>query len=129
MTNAIVGICRAHLGWPSTVLALGVLIAGGCRSDTVVGVTEGSQTISAQVGQEISITLGNVGGGTYASPPQISSSVLTYLGVEVVPPYTPAGPNQRFRFRAATPGRAIVEFRRSLGETTLAVVQDTVDVR
>ena len=118
-----------RIGWTSTVLAFGVLFAGGCRSDTVVGVAEGNQTISARVGQEIRITLGNVGGGTYASPPEVSTNALTYVGVEVVPPYTPAGPNQQFRFRATTVGRAIVVFRRSLGEMTLAVVQDTVDVR
>ena len=129
MANAVNGLRATCAGYVSTVLAIGVLIAGGCQADAVVGVMEGSQAISVRVGQEISITLGNVGPGTYASPPQISSSVVTYLGVDVVPPYTPAGPNQRFRFNAATPGRAIVEFRRTLGDATLAVVQDTVEVR
>lgn len=129
MANAVKGSRATCAGYVSTVLAVGVLIAVGCQPDAVVGVMEGSQTISARVGQEISITLGNVGPGTYTSPPQISSSVLTYLGVDVVPPYTPAGPHQRFRFSAATPGRAIVEFRRTLGDATLAVVHDTVEVR
>ncbi len=129
MANAVKGSRATWAGYLSTVLAVGVLIAGGCQPDAVVSVMEGSQAISVQVGQEIGITLGNVGPGIYTSPPQISSSVLTYLGVDVVPPYTPAGPHQRFRFSAATPGRAIVEFRRTLGDATLAVVQDTVEVR
>lgn len=129
MPNAVKGSRATCAGYVSTVLAIGALIAGGCQPDAVVGVMEGSQAISVRVGQQISITLGSVGPGTYDSPPQISSSVLTFLGVDVVPPYTPAGPNQRFRFSAVTPGRAIVEFRRTLGDVTLDVVQDTVQVR
>ena len=111
------------------MFAAALLAAAGCKSDTLLNVAAGSQTISAHVGQEIAITLGNVGPGTYASPPEMSSAVLTYIGVDVVPPFTPAGPTQRFRFTAAMPGRAIVVFRRSLDDQTLAVVQDTVDVR
>jgi hypothetical protein len=111
------------------MFAVAWLTAAGCKSDTLVNVIAGSQTISAHVGQEIAITLGNVGPGTYGSPPEMSSDVLTYIGVEVVPPFTPAGPTQRFRFTAAMPGRTIVVFRRSLNDQTLAVVTDTVDVR
>ena len=129
MANAVKGSRATCAGYVSTVLAVGVLIAGGCQPQAVVSVMERSQAISVRVGQEISITLGNVGPATYTSPPQMSSSVLTYLGVDIVPPYTPAGPHQRFRFIAAKPGRAIVEFRRTLGDATLAVVQDTVEVR
>lgn len=106
-----------------------VLSVGGCRSEAVVGVSERSQAVSARVGQEVSVTLGNVGPGTYESPPQMTPGVLTYLGVDVVPPFNPGGPTQRFRFSAAATGRTIVVFRRLLGETTLAIVQDTIDGR
>src|SRR5436190_21146454 len=68
-------------------------------------------------GQDILITVGNVGPAQYATPPQLTSSAVTYLGVEVVAPFTPAGPTQQFRFRAAHPGEAIVTFRRLVGDS------------
>ena len=88
-----------------------------------------NQPISAVVGQEIDITLRNVGPASYASPPLISSGALTYLGVDVVPPYNPGGPTQRFRFKAVATGQAVIEFRSMLGDSVVSVVKDTVEVR
>ena len=80
------------------------------------------------VGQELRIDLGNVGPGVYGSPPQISSSSVRFLGVDVIPPYGPAGPLQEFRFKAVTPGQAIIHFERPLLTGGAMVVEDTVGV-
>ncbi|HEX8850518.1 MAG TPA: hypothetical protein VF761_13385 [Gemmatimonadaceae bacterium] len=113
------------------LVALSTAGAFACGGPSIVGLEVGgrNQTIVAVQGQEIAVTLGNVGPATYASPPAISSSALTFLGVEVVPPYTPAGPTQRFRFRAVRAGQAIVTFRRVLGDSLVSVVEDTIRVR
>jgi hypothetical protein len=113
------------------LLSLGLLFLGACDSDSLVGtgVYSGSESIVANRGQEIDIKLGNVGPATYASPPSISSDVLAYLGVDIVPPYDPGGPTQLFRFRAEASGEAIVTFQRVLGDSLVSTVQDTVRVR
>jgi hypothetical protein len=102
-----------------------------CGADTMVSVAADSrsQTLSVAVGQELHVTLGNVGPAQYASPPQISSAALTFLGVEVIPPFTPAGPTQQFHFRASNRGVAILQFRRVLGDSVVSAVEDTVQVR
>ncbi len=112
--------------WP---LVSAVLLA--CGADTIVAIISngGDQTISARVGQEIDVTLGNVGPAEYADPPTLSSAVVTYLGVDIVPPYNPGGPNQRFRFRAENAGTEIIDFRRMLDTQLLSVVEDTIQVR
>ena len=119
-----------QMSLPLRVL-LGSLFVASCGSDGVAGIVgTTSQTVVANVGDEVQITLGNVGPGEYVSPPQISSAVLTFLSVDVVPPYTPAGPNQRFRFKAIARGQAIVSFRRFLNASPLGpAVDDTVKVR
>ena len=103
----------------------------GCSADRIVSVPvdSASRTVSVGVGQELRITLGNVGPAEYESPPQMSSSALTFLDVEVIPPFTPAGPTQRFRFRAVSAGEAIVHFRRLLGGSVVSFVEDTVQIR
>jgi hypothetical protein len=108
-----------------------LLLSAACASDTVVTVPNDtvSRTIDAAVGQEIHITLGNVGPALYESPPEVSSSAVNYLGVEVVPPFTPAGPNQQFQFRAVRPGDVVVQFRRVLDGSVVSVVKDTIRVR
>lgn len=102
-----------------------------CSSEPTANISDGSKarTIVASIGQEVHITLGNVGPATYETPPQISSSAIIYLGVQVVPPFTPAGPNQQFQFRAAHKGDAVIVFRRFLGESLVSVVEDTIQVR
>jgi hypothetical protein len=116
-----------------TVAALAMLavLAGCASSSTLVDVpADGhSRTIHADAGQEIAVTLGNVGPGTYGSPPVISSPVLSFVDVAVVPPYSPAGPTQRFRFRAVSSGRAVVRFQRVLDTSVLMVVEDTIQIR
>lgn len=83
----------------------------------------------AVAGQEILITLGNVGPASYEGPPRISSNVVSYVDVSIVPPFTPAGPNQQFRLRAIHSGEAIVTFQRLLGDSIVAIVRDTIEVR
>ena len=107
------------------------IAAGACASDAIVSVPPDSQNRSIQVtvGQEIHITLGNVGPAEYESPPQISSPAIRFLGVDIVPPITPAGPTQQFRFKAVQRGVAAIHFRRLLEGSVIYTVDDTVVVR
>lgn len=115
---------------PPRVLLLVIAFAvTACSADAVLGVDSRSQSVSARVGQEVEVTLGNVGPAIYESPPMISSNVVTYLGVDVVPPYNPGGPTQRFSFKAVAPGQALVTFRHTLDGALVSVVEDTVKVR
>jgi len=109
--------------------ALLVVAVVACRADSVLGLDDHSQTRSASVGQEVDVTLGNVGPGEYESPPVMSSNAVTFLSVDVIPPYTPAGPTQRFRFKAVTAGTAVVTFRRTLSGAVMSIVEDTIQVR
>jgi hypothetical protein len=122
---------RARVPIVRFLLPLGVLLLAACGSDNVVGVRvdDLASEIVAYRGQKIDIKLGNVGPAIYASPPSISSSVLEYLGVDIVPPYTPGGPTQLFHFRAVAPGQAVVTFQRVLQDSVVSTVQDTVRVR
>lgn len=101
-----------------------------CGADRIVSVpADGvSRTVSVAIGQELRITLGNVGAAEYESPPRISASALEFLGVDVIPPFTPAGPTQQFRFKAVSSGQAIVHFRRLLGDSVVSFVEDTVRI-
>ncbi len=114
----------------STLLALTLLLLA-CDAGSIVSVpaNSGSRTIVAIVGQEIQITLGNVGPAAYESPPRISSGVVTFLGVDVIPPYNPGGPTQRFRFKAVGIGGAVIDFRRLLGDSAIFIVHDTILAR
>lgn len=102
---------------------------GACHSDGVLGLDDHSQTRSVSVGDEVDVTLGNVGPAQYESPPGLSSNAVAFLSVDVVPPYTPAGPTQRFRFKAVTSGTAVVSFRRTLSGAVISMVEDTIHVR
>jgi hypothetical protein len=112
-------------------LALRSVGVFACSANNIVSVqADGhNRTIAATVGQEVDVTLGNVGPAEYVSPPDISSGALAYLGVDVVPPFNPGGPTQRFHFRAVGAGQAVVDFRRMLGDSLISVVEDTVQVR
>jgi hypothetical protein len=107
------------------------LVVAACGADAIVSApADGkSRTIFASVGQEVQITLGNVGPAMYESPPQISSGAVAFIGVEVIPPFNPGGPTQQFRFHAAQPGDAVIHFRRVLGTDVVSVVDDTIRVR
>jgi hypothetical protein len=103
------------------VLALSVLAA--CGND-IVGVDGTPRAIFVPVGEELDVTLGDVGPGTFASPPQMSTTALRFLDVSTVSP----GTNQRFRFVAVQTGQTLVQFRRVLGDSVISVVEDTVIV-
>jgi hypothetical protein len=114
---------------PRVLLSVIVFVIIACSADAVLGVDSRSQSISARVGQQVEVTLGNVGPAIYESPPMISSNVVTYLGVDVVPPYNPGGPTQRFSFKAVGPGQALITFRHTLDGALVSVVEDTITVR
>ena len=101
----------------------------GISVDGVSVAGQSSRTIAVAVGQEIDVTLGNVGPAVYVSPPRISSGALTFLGVEDALPHVPAGATQRFRFKAVRRGQAIVTFTREPWHSMVRVVEDTFQVR
>jgi hypothetical protein len=109
------------------VLACGL----ACGADRIASVPADSvsRTIAVSAGEELRITLGNVGPAAYESPPLISSAVLKFVGVEVIPPFNPGGPTQQFRFQAVSAGQAIVRFRRLLGDSVVSFVEDTIQIR
>lgn len=86
-----------------------------------------SQAVTVALGAEFDVRLGTVGPGEYASPPAISApAVASYLGVEDDGPNVPAGPRQRFRFRATARGTTLVVFHHT---GTNPTITDTVEVR
>ena len=106
-------------------------VLSGCGFERIVNVPDDSRsrTVVVDVAQEVRIVLGNVGPAIYESPPQMSSSALEFLDVDVVPPFTPAGPRQQFRFLAVRTGESIIHFRRLLGDSVVSVVEDTIRVQ
>lgn len=120
-----------HRSSPRLLVALALTLTSLACSDGIVSIGSDGQSrvIEVVVGQEIDVTLGNVGPAEYQSPPVISSPVVTYLGVDVVPPFNPGGPTQRFRLRAVGAGSAIVDFRRAFGDSVVSSVTYTVRVR
>ena len=112
-----------------TFAVVAILSVYACSGTDMVSVSvtgSTSQTVTVPVATEFAVTLGTVGPGEYISPPKISSSSVRFLDAAVVPPYTPAGPRQRFRFLATIPGKAIILFQHSYNNR---FVEDTVDVR
>jgi hypothetical protein len=101
MTTPLSGLHRA-------LVAASILAIAGC-SATVE--TPADYTVA--VGQNLNITLGNIGSGVYGTP-AISTPIVRYLTVADVPPYTPGGPNQQFTFVALKPGRVTLTFSRPL---------------
>jgi hypothetical protein len=108
------------------VAGLAALVAG-CNSESVIAVRGADETLrTVPVGADVRITLQNVGPGEYTAPPQVSSAALRYESVSIVPPYVPAGPTQEFRFKAVSPGQAVVVFTHTGYNRTIT---DTVTVR
>lgn len=109
-------------------LASLVVIGHACRSDPASAgeISSRGERLWVPAGQVLSITLQTVGSGEYDSLPRISSSAVQFLDESFVPPYVPAGPTQRFRFQAATPGKAIIRFQHS-GNNPMVI--DTVMVQ
>jgi hypothetical protein len=102
-------------------------LLAACRAENLVSIPgTPDRTVFVAVGQELDMTLQTIGPGEYASPPTISSGALRFLDVIMVTPAVPAGPTQRFRFRAEAPGQAVVTFHPT-GQSP--AVEDTVNVR
>jgi len=102
-----------------------------CSNDVLGANGIPSRTLSLTLGQTLELTLQTIGPGEYASPPTVSSTSVRFVDVTLVTPAVPAGVTQRFRFRAETPGRAIIMFQHS-GQAsdpgTGLTVHDTVEV-
>ena len=114
---------------PRLVPILTVLIASSCGGKNPVAVSiigSTSQSLTVPAGDQFSVTLQTIGPGEYSSPPTVSSGAVHFLDVAQVIPVVPAGPTQRFRFDAATRGKAIIVFQHTGNNRT---VEDTVDVR
>lgn len=107
------------------VLCVVALIGlSGCGSDLLAVMDDSSQSISLTVGQELDLTLGTVGPGTYQSP-TISSDAVEFLGDSLVGPNSPAGARQLFRFQGVATGSAIIVLTHSGDQPTIT---DTVVV-
>ena len=110
------------------LLTLGIWIfvkAWTYRSDADLR-TEG-ETLRIAVGEELELTFQTRPSdpGEYESPPSISSPALQFVDVTAFRPAPWAGLAQRFRFKGAIPGRAIVVIHHS-GKSP--VIRDTVNV-
>jgi hypothetical protein len=105
-------------------VALALAVAG-CGPEPLAVDGARSQTLSVKAGREFEITLHTTGPGEYASPPTFSTPAVRFLEVRVLPPFTPGGPTQRFRFLAVSSGRTIIVFQHTQQEQ---VVEDTVNV-
>ena len=109
-------------------LTIGLLLLAGCSTESIVALTaaERNRQVSLSTGDGLDVTLQSIGPGEYASPPTMSSSAVAFLDVAYVGPSVPAGVTQRFRFRAASRGTAIITFTHTGNNSA---VQDTVIVR
>jgi len=107
---------------------LAVLTVVGCRGNpvavSIVGST--SQSLTVPTGKQFTVTLQTIGPGEYSSPPAVSSAAVRFLDVAQASFAVPAGPTQRFRFEAASRGKAVIVFQHTGNNRT---VEDTVDVR
>lgn len=70
--------------------------------------TNNGQHLVANVGQQIEITLGTVGGPQYGKP-EVSSAAIRLEGVALGLPVTPGGPTFTYIFEAATEGQVQVK--------------------
>lgn len=102
-----------------------VLGIAACGPNPLAVRSDTSQTLSLRVGQELDLTVGTVGPGSYQAP-TISSTAVAFLGDSIVGPSTPAGPRQLFRFKGVSIGQAIVVLTHSGMEPTIS---DTIVVR
>lgn len=104
-----------------------ILFLGACGAEPAAPALTiyPGESVTVSPGQEFDITLQTVGPGVYDSVPDVSTAAVRFLDSSSVPPYLPAGPTQRFRFRALTLGRAIITFH----HTAAAQIRDTVEVR
>ncbi|HEX4633146.1 MAG TPA: hypothetical protein VH163_04895 [Gemmatimonadales bacterium] len=109
----------------SIILSLALIGLVACGTNPLEIKSDSSQTLSLEVGQQLDLTVGTVGPGSYQMP-TISSSAVVFLGDSIIGPNTPAGPRQLYRFRGVVAGRAIVVITHSGMEPTIT---DTILVR
>ena len=94
--------------------SLFVLTLLACNGESPIAVSNlPGGTINMTVGQELDITLGNVGPGQYDTIPGTASPVVRFVGVTFVTPAVPAGPTQRFQYVAQSAGRAVITLGQS----------------
>jgi len=114
--------------YPRAALSLLAIIGAACGADHIVGVDAGtgSHRVTVALGNLVDIRLWGGALGTYASPPTISAPAVIFVDVSIDGPPNPGGPTQRFRFRAASRGTAVVTFSPL---QNAPVVIDTVTVQ
>ena len=126
---------RMNMAWGLSGL-IALVIVGGCTASTLSSVAPlalkyaPSQTVNMVVGQELEITVGTLGPGSYDAP-TISSSAVTRVPDHTVDTIvTPGGPTQHFRFMALAAGQAIITLGQSgRAEFRSDTVRYTVVVR
>jgi hypothetical protein len=111
-----------------TAIAVAVSAPVACANNPMDVFVDDSQpqTIQAEVGRNVNITLQTVGEGRYGSPPTVSSAAVKFLDESDVYPTPADGPTQLFRFSAVSAGTAIVDFENA---TQAMVVEDTIVVK
>lgn len=95
----------------------------GCGPGPLEVEGRASQSFSIAVGGELDVSLFNT--LPYDSLPEVSSSAVRFLDMQFVGPNVPAGGTQRFRFKGAEQGRAVIVFSEVGGGSA---VVDTVYV-
>jgi len=106
---------------------LAVILATACHADDIVSIGQG-QHLELSVGDRFDVMLRAAALGSYQAPPAISAQAVQFLEVTLVneSPIPPGGPLQRFRFRATSPGTAVITFTPTQAGP---VASDTVVVR
>ncbi len=92
-------------GIAMTMGALAGAVACGSSDIAAVNVQGENSSVSANMGQEISVTLQNIGPGTYTAPPEISSPIIEFVAVTDGDVAVPAGVTQVFHFVRCRRGR------------------------
>lgn len=125
---AIMRQSMAPLVCPPRVALLAVAAAAiACRAAEIASLPENAQTTTTiATGEQLRITVGTIGPGSYDSLPSISSSALRFLDMTYPPGQVPAGPTQLFRFVGIQTGTAIISFHQSF---TNRLIEDTIVVR
>jgi hypothetical protein len=123
-----VSVTRAGaLRYLASIIVIAFVAACGSDNPVDISITGStSRTFTVPAGSQFSVTLQTIGPGEYSSPPAVSSSAVQFRDMSQVIPVVPAGPTQRFRFFAVTPGSTIVRFTHT---DRNPIVEDTVLVR
>jgi hypothetical protein len=79
---------------------------GGDEPTAVVGPDASGGSLTIFLGTTLEVTLGTVGPGSYAEQPDVTGVALEFIDVAIIPPFTPGGVRQRFRFGATSRGTA-----------------------